>query len=67
MSICAAFTFFTAFLALGLRALLVWENKKFDEKYGSVLARATHGTTTSMHETSEIGEENYGPTFRYIL
>ena len=45
----------------------MWENKKFDEKYGSVLARATHGTTTSMHETSEIGEENYGPTFRYIL
>ncbi|KAL8799751.1 MAG: hypothetical protein Q9182_005657 [Xanthomendoza sp. 2 TL-2023] len=34
MWVSAAFTLLTAFLALGLRVLLVWENKRLDKKYG---------------------------------
>ena len=67
MSICAAFTFFTAFLALALRLLLVWENKKLDEKHGSSSKEEDGGTTASVHGESAVGEENYGPSFRYLL
>ena len=66
MAISAAFTFFTGLLAFGLRSLLVWENRKLDQKYGSSASRPVdplHGES----EESEVGEENYGPTFRYIL
>jgi hypothetical protein len=65
-SICAAFMFFNAFLALSLRTLLVWENKRLDRKYGS-------RSRTEMQETgvgkpvSSAGEENYGEAFRFIL
>ncbi|KAL5334232.1 major facilitator superfamily domain-containing protein [Aspergillus crustosus] len=34
-SICAAFMFFNAVLALSLRLLLVWENKRLDKQYGA--------------------------------
>ncbi|KAL4959022.1 putative MFS transporter [Aspergillus stella-maris] len=33
-SICAAFMFFNAVLALTLRCILVWENKRLDKQYG---------------------------------
>ncbi|KAL4955533.1 major facilitator superfamily domain-containing protein [Aspergillus filifer] len=33
-SICAAFMFFNAILALTLRCILVWENKRLDKQYG---------------------------------
>ncbi|KAL4820434.1 major facilitator superfamily domain-containing protein [Aspergillus spinulosporus] len=33
-SICAAFMFFNAILALSLRFLLSWENKRLEQKYG---------------------------------
>lgn len=49
---------FNAFLAMALRTLLVWENKKLDERYGTVHKR----------KIGEVdGEENEGPGFRYIL
>lgn len=67
MSICAAFTFFTACLALGLRLLLVWENKKLDEKYGSHAKVRVSGTGNSTTGESAVAEENYGPSFRYML
>ena len=66
MAVSAAFTFFTGFLAFGLRTLLIWENKKLDEKYGSNEGRFVNQPGAQGQE-SEVGEENYGPTFRYIL
>ncbi len=67
MSICAAFTFFTACLALGLRLLLVRENKKLDEQYGSHAKMRVSGTEKSAAGESAVAEENYGPSFRYML
>ena len=63
MAISAAFTFFTGFLALGLRCILVWENKKLDDMYGS---RVVNQPGEEVQQ-SEVGEENYSPAFRYIL
>ena len=65
MAISAAFTFFTGILAFVLRCLLVWENRKFDEVHGS-RNRAVNQPGGEAQE-SEVGEENYGPAFRYIL
>ncbi|KAL8738740.1 MAG: hypothetical protein Q9181_000495 [Wetmoreana brouardii] len=67
MWVSAAFTLFTGFLALCLRTLLVWENKKLDQKYGTKLdIQAGQGVDPSGVKT-EAGEENYGPSFRYVL
>ncbi|KAL9029939.1 MAG: hypothetical protein Q9196_001887 [Gyalolechia fulgens] len=66
MWVSAAFTLFTAFLALGLRTLLVWENKKLDDKYGPRAHSLADGTDASNQNTA-VGQENYGPSFRYIL
>ncbi|KAL8667508.1 MAG: hypothetical protein Q9202_000724 [Teloschistes flavicans] len=67
MWICAAFTLFTGFLAFCLRFLLVWENKKLDQKYGPKLdIQPGHDIDPSSIKT-DVGEENYGPTFRYVL
>ncbi|KAK9778083.1 putative Major facilitator superfamily (MFS) profile domain-containing protein [Seiridium cardinale] len=57
MSICAAFMFFSAILALTQRFLLSWENVRLDRKHGLV----TKG------EGYEPASENYGPNFRYVL
>ena len=67
MSICAAFIFFTGFLAFALRLLLVYENKKLDREHGTleeIIARRTGDA--SAHESLE-GEENYGASFRNVL
>jgi hypothetical protein len=61
MSICAAFMFFSALLALAQRLLLAWENKRLDRKYGSVQK------SKNMATTEGIIAENYGPNFRYVL
>jgi len=75
-SVCAAFMFFTAFLALGLRMLLVWENKKLDRKYGTLAeqkarAEGGGGGGGSVGEPQKVevhaGVENYGPLYRYVL
>lgn len=66
MAISAAFTFFTGLLAFLLRCLLVWENQKLDKVHGlrqpSVISQPV-----GPGQESEVGEENYGPAFRYIL
>lgn len=67
---CAGFMIFNGILALALRALLSWENRKLDEKYGKVGLSAAHGTTKStegISESTNFGDENEGPSFRYIL
>lgn len=67
-SICAAFMFFNAFLALSLRLLLMWENKKLDQKYGksdqnriSRKTEAENGGVAGSHE----GEENVSTAFTF--
>ncbi|KAK7935950.1 pantothenate transporter liz1 [Apiospora marii] len=80
-SVCAAFMFFTALLALALRLLLMRENRRLDRRYGTLEEqRARGGAVTAGAKSSEEegvveeGEgggaaavENYGPMFRYIL
>ena len=57
--------FFNGFLALSLRTLLVWENKKLDKKYGA--AGKEMAARTRDEADTNAGEENYGSAFRYIL
>ncbi|KAI1805747.1 MFS general substrate transporter [Daldinia bambusicola] len=59
MSVCAAFMFFSALLALLQRLLLMWENAQLDRKYGAKEKAAA--------ESKDIAAENYGPNFRYVL
>ncbi len=66
-AISAAFTWFTAVLALGLRCLLVWENEKLDAKYGPREQAVAMQTGDQSGHESAVAEENYGATFRYIL
>ncbi|RJE26498.1 Major Facilitator Superfamily [Aspergillus sclerotialis] len=61
-AICAAFMFFTTLLALGLRFLLVWENKQLDKKYGNAAERPT-----GEKGDETVAEENYGATYRFML
>lgn len=67
MWVSAAFTLFTGFLALGLRTLLVWENKKLDRKYGPKADPHPADGINPSNQKTAVGEENYGPSFRYIL
>lgn len=62
MSICAAFMFFSAMLAIAQRQLLVWENSKLSRKYGPI---TKDGANTGLSQN--IAAENYGPNFRYVL
>ncbi|KAF7173643.1 hypothetical protein CNMCM6106_007697 [Aspergillus hiratsukae] len=62
MSICAAFMFFTTLLALGLRCLLVWENRQLDKKYA---AQIEEDPTKPVE--MQVAQENYGTSFRYVL
>lgn len=69
-AICASFMGFNAFLAISLRLLLVWENRKLDTQYGKKGELTAEGKKTD--EGTEPGaqtlaEENYGPGFRYTL
>ena len=60
MSVCAAFMFFTALLALLLSGLLSWRNRKLDERFGVL-------SEEQVNEGVGWAVENYGPNFRYIL
>lgn len=60
MSICAAFMFFSALLALAQRLLLVWENKRLDRKYDSTEKDSTGAAACIM-------VENYRLHFRCVL
>ncbi|KAB8234964.1 major facilitator superfamily domain-containing protein [Aspergillus alliaceus] len=62
-SICAAFMFFTTVLALALRSLLVWENRRLDKQYGTLAEREARG----WNKDEGIAEENYGAGFRFVL
>ncbi|GAW23172.1 hypothetical protein ANO14919_127220 [Xylariales sp. No.14919] len=62
MSICAAFMFFSALLALAQRYLLVWENARLDRKYGTV----TKERSDSLG-SDDVALENYGSHFRFVL
>lgn len=66
MGISAAFTFFTGLLAFGLRCLLVWENRKLDKAHGSQRDGVVNQSSEEVLER-EVGVENYGPAFRYVL
>jgi dipeptide/tripeptide permease len=59
-SVCAAFMFFNAFLAMGLRFLLAWENKKLDQKYGKPDHSRSSTKTEVEQDAVQVGEENYG-------
>ena len=61
MSVCAAFMFFTALVALLLRFVLMWENRRLDQKYGESVG----GSRNTNRE--DIAAEDYGPRFRYAL
>ena len=61
MSICAAFMVFAAVMALALRILLVWENRRLDQKY----ANRSEGKETD--QGAAVAVEDYGPNFRYVL
>ena len=66
-SICAAFMFFNAFLALSLRLLLAWENRKLDQKYGKLGQSKVSATAEVEPEAAQVGEENYGKlTFQML-
>ena len=68
MSICAAFMFFCAVMALALRLLLVWENKKLDRKYAHGSGNSDNSPPTSLERRKDgIAVENYGPEYRYVL
>ena len=41
---------------------LVWENRKLDKLHGSNKNRMLNQSVEGQE--SEVGEENYGPTFR---
>ena len=60
-SICAAFMFFNAVLALTLRCILVWENKRLDKQYGS------QDQVVAQQKGQSVGQDNYGAGFRYVL
>ena len=63
MSICAAFTFFTGFLAFALRIILVRENRQRDKEHGTLEEIAARRSA----DEGVGGEENYGAAFRNVL
>lgn len=68
-AVCAAFMFFFCFLALVLRTLLVWANKKLDREYGTLAEQkqAIQEAVARGEGKGEVGVENYGPLFRFVL
>jgi dipeptide/tripeptide permease len=69
-SVCAAFMFLFCFLALLLRTLLVWENKRLDRKHGTIAQQKLalqEASTRGERKGDFSGVENYGPLFRYVL
>lgn len=68
---CAAFMFLTTLLALGLRTLLVWENKKLDRQYGTLEEQKSRAGIAdaqgNVASEATAGGENYGPLYRYVL
>lgn len=61
MIVCAVFMFFTAIMALILRFIMVWDNRRLNQKYGKPA-----GGSKNL-DKDDIAAENYGPNFRYAL
>ena len=64
--------FFTAFLALSLRTLLAYENRKLDKQYGTLEEQKSRlalaeGTSEKDNVQAAAAVENYGPLYRYVL
>lgn len=55
--------FFAAAMAFALRILLMWENRKLDQKYSNKLGE---GRETDQGAAA-VAVEDYGPRFRYVL
>ena len=51
--------FFNGLLAISLRTLLAWENRKLDKKFGTL--------EEQKNRIAATGVENYGPMYRYVL
>ncbi|KAI4715808.1 MFS general substrate transporter [Aureobasidium sp. EXF-10727] len=70
-SICAAFMFFNGLLALFLRTLLAYENRKFDKQYGTIEEQKNRIASTEGSKEAAVeantGVENFGPMYRYVL
>ena len=79
-AVCSAFMFFTTCLAIGLRTLLVWQNRRMDKKYGTLQEQKVRAAihpgqagrehiegSEAVKNEHESGVENYGPLFRYVL
>jgi dipeptide/tripeptide permease len=70
-SVCAGFMFLFCLLSLLLRTLLVWENKKLDRKHGTVaeqkLVMQEAAARGEAKGNGQVGMENYGPMYRYVL
>jgi len=62
MSVCAAFMFFTTALALALRSLLVWENRRLDKKYGPKVE-----TDPTKPTEASVAQDDYGANYRFVL
>lgn len=68
MSICAAFMFSATIMSLALRIMLIWENKRLEEKYaGAINAVKVEQEATPNQNEMDVGVEDYGPKFRYVL
>lgn len=68
-AVCAAFMFLFCFLSILLRTFLAWENKKLDRKYGTIAQQklAVQEAAARGDGKGEVGVENFGPMFRYVL
>jgi hypothetical protein len=70
MWVCAGFMLFNGVLALALRCLLQWENRKLNRAHGVVGAVDSGAKVDDAARTGGVvgvGEENDGPLFRYVL
>jgi len=49
--------------------LLAWENRRLDRKWGQVDQETQEKARNGQIEEADanVGEENYGKTFRYVL
>ena len=54
--------FFAAAMAFALRVLLMWENRKLDQKCNDKT-----GKEMDTAQTTAIAVEDFGPNFRYVL
>ncbi|KXJ89705.1 major facilitator superfamily domain-containing protein [Microdochium bolleyi] len=74
MYISAGFLFLNAVLAMALRTLLAWENRRFEKRDKEILAAASASGRASVDESDKtggksvsVGVENEGYGFRNVL